>query len=221
MPSTAPSTTRPERRVAAVLAGDPQNAGGGGEQREHADHAEDGQQRQHVGLGLIAPDEQQADRGADQHDGDQQHQADAAPPFAAPACRLRPRSPSGASRSLQPKPPALSVPQSGPSPQGAGVADTEFNHGALEHLPAAGTPIRRRRGDLGSRLDGSRPRSGSGRVAPTGAVEPHHVADHLGDRLVVLGRDLLRRSRRWRAACARAADSRRPGRRARRRPRGS
>ena len=36
------------------------------------------QQRQDIGLGIAAADQHQADRRADQREGDQQHQADAA-----------------------------------------------------------------------------------------------------------------------------------------------
>ena len=68
MPSAALVDHRLEQRVAGVLAGDAQDAGGEREQREHADHGEHGQQRQDIGLGVAAADQQQADRGADQRD---------------------------------------------------------------------------------------------------------------------------------------------------------
>ena len=123
-----PVDHRLEGRAAAIPAGDPQNAGRSREQRKDADHAEDGEQRQHIGLGLIAADKHQPDRGGDQHDGHEQHQPDAAPPFAGcPVAHVVFRHPGFAIRAA--KPPALSVPESGRSPQGAGVAAAALTPG--------------------------------------------------------------------------------------------
>ena len=69
---------RLEHRIAAVAAGKRHDAGGKREQREHADGAEHGQQRQDVGFRMVAPDIDDAGGGGDQQQRDQQHHADAA-----------------------------------------------------------------------------------------------------------------------------------------------
>ena len=69
---------RLEQRIALLPAGKLHDAGGHGEQREYADGAEQRQQRQDVGSGIVAADIDQAGGGGDQRQGDQQHQADRA-----------------------------------------------------------------------------------------------------------------------------------------------
>ena len=69
---------RLDQRTAAVPAGRPQDAGGEREHQEHADRRQDGQQCQDVRLRVGAADEHQRHCRADQHDGDQQHETDAA-----------------------------------------------------------------------------------------------------------------------------------------------
>ena len=67
---------RLEHRVAGVLAGKPQDAGGDRKQREHADGAEHRQQQQDVGRRMLAPDIDEAGGRPHQEQRDQQHLAD-------------------------------------------------------------------------------------------------------------------------------------------------
>ncbi len=73
-----------EQRAGSLPPGRAQNAGRERERQEHADHCQYGEQRENIGLGLGAADEQQPACGADQHKRDEQHQADAASPAARP-----------------------------------------------------------------------------------------------------------------------------------------
>ena len=78
---------RVEEGIARLAAGDPQDAGCAGKEREHADHGKRGEQRQNVGLRVGAPDEEQCDHRADQEQRDREHQSDAATPLPAPIDR--------------------------------------------------------------------------------------------------------------------------------------
>ena len=62
----------------ALLPGKAQNSRGQREQRKHPDGAQNGKQDQDIKGGIAAPDLQQPDRSADQHDGNQEHQPDTA-----------------------------------------------------------------------------------------------------------------------------------------------
>ena len=75
-----------EQRARSLAPRGAQDAGGERERQEHADHGQHGEQRENIGLGLGAADEQQPSGGADQHKRHEQHQTDAA----APAARPRP-----------------------------------------------------------------------------------------------------------------------------------
>ena len=73
-----------EQRARSLASRCAQNAGREREQQEHADHGQHGQKREDVGLRLVAADEVKPARGPDEHNGDEQHQTDAAA-AAAPA----------------------------------------------------------------------------------------------------------------------------------------
>jgi hypothetical protein len=77
---------RLDQRVDFLAARHAQDAGRDGEQREHADHRQDGKQPENVRLGAAAAEKQECQRRAHQGDGHQQHHADRA---AAPAALHR------------------------------------------------------------------------------------------------------------------------------------
>ena len=64
--------------MAVPVAGEPHDAGGKREQREHADGSERRQQHQNVEFRIIVADINEAGGGAHQSQGDQQHKADRA-----------------------------------------------------------------------------------------------------------------------------------------------
>ena len=76
---------RLEQRARRLPIGGAQNSCGECEQQEHANHGQHGQEREDVGLGIGAADEQEARRRADQEQRNQQHEPDA------PAATGRPR----------------------------------------------------------------------------------------------------------------------------------
>ena len=69
---------RLEQRISLLAAAEAHDAGGERKQREDADGAEHGEQRQNVVLGMAAAEIHQPGGGGDQQHGDQQHQADRA-----------------------------------------------------------------------------------------------------------------------------------------------
>ena len=76
---------RLDERVGDVLGAHAQDAGREREQQEHADHGQQRQEGQDIGLGIAgAADENQGGRRPDQQDRDRQHEADAAAVLARP-----------------------------------------------------------------------------------------------------------------------------------------
>ena len=169
---------RLEHRIAGLLAGDAQDAGGEREQREHADHGEEGEQREDIGRGVAAADQQQPDRRADQRDRDQQHHADAA------AARA-----------------GLAAVDGGRPCASLEVLRSHDGFCPRSRRRNEAVPWCPSRAGFAQGFRGFRPRlrhCGSGFAndakIPTLARRPaqlHDIADDLGHRLVVLGRDFL------------------------------
>ena len=72
---------RLDQRADGAGRGQPQDAAGEREQREHADGGKHREEGQDIGLGIAAAEHDDGGCGGDQHAGDQQHQHDAAAAF--------------------------------------------------------------------------------------------------------------------------------------------
>ena len=78
---------RLDQRAAGLRGGEPQDAAGEREQREHADRGEHRQEAEDIRLGIAAAEQHDAAGGGNQHAGDQQHEDDAAAARRTPALR--------------------------------------------------------------------------------------------------------------------------------------